>query len=58
MSGGPVYTLDEAGGMAIRAVNTSSYPSPEGVPMGNGLLIYPALADKIRDWVKAAATRA
>jgi len=57
MSGGPVYTLGPNGGMQVRAVNTSTYPSPDGVPMGNGLLIYDALAVKMGQWVAAASAK-
>jgi V8-like Glu-specific endopeptidase len=55
MSGGPVYTVDPSGQLQVRAVNTSSYPSPAGAPIGNGLLIYPALAVKISEWITATS---
>ena len=55
MSGGPVYTLGPNGGMQVRAVNTSTYPSSDGVPMGNGLLIYDALAVKMGQWITATS---
>jgi hypothetical protein len=57
MSGGPVYTLDPLERtLKIHAVDTSSYPSPAGEAMGNGLLIYEALAKKIGEWVQIAKT--
>ncbi len=48
MSGGPVYRTDEVSGQKIfiRAVNTSVYNG-----MGNGLIIYPALAAQIGQWL-------
>lgn len=56
MSGGPVYTVDPSGQLQVRAVNTSSIRSPAGDSMGNGLLIYPALAAKIGEWITAIPT--
>jgi V8-like Glu-specific endopeptidase len=51
MSGGPVYTMDAVGTIYVRAVNTASYQPGGGNPMGNGLLIYPAVAQLILNWV-------